>query len=274
MTGYTLRPNPGKCTMHIIYRVCDAVDVCSAPKRCFPGKKRDIISTCLDSMLSSISRASKNIDIDVNVVEDGCSNETLHGVLNTFSGFSSEWHHLGHKGNAESFCKCVEIAAGFPDDDIVFLLEDDYFFLVDNLFDRLAVGLDVLRHRNGRHVAIMPDDYPDRYLSGVYQGGEGYSEVHVTEIGHFMRIAHTTCTFATYAGVCRRHQDLFRRFRCWPRVREDGSINLVWGKVPLYQPIPAWTMHSQLRNIVPKYVDFDKVYEKFECRADEYKEGS
>ena len=70
-------------------------------------------------------------------------------------------------GNARSFCTCVEIATSgsVADDEIVFMLEDDYLFLDDDVFSKMAVAFQQIGDIVKKDVGIMPDDYPDRYVN-------------------------------------------------------------------------------------------------------------
>ena len=246
--------------IHFIYRVCDGVNVCSARERCFNVSKAHLISRCLDSLKINFDSSRDKIRLDIDIVEDLCSDATIERIKDTFSGFGARLHHLGRGSNAHSFCGCVEIATTFPDDDIVFLCEDDYLFLVDDVFYKMAFSMKSLMEKNnGEYVGMMPDDYPDRYHNGVAKNRSVVS----LETGHFMSIDKTTCTFSTFAGALKNHRNEVMNFINWPFVGEDQSVNLMWRRVPLFCPLPAWTLHSQLKAIIPPYLDFGKIDDYF-----------
>lgn len=101
------------------------------------------------------------------------------------------------KSNSHSFCKCVDIASKFDNNDIVFFLEDDYLFIRNTVLSEIAAGMSFLRDLNdGKYVGLMPDDYPDRYVNNTAN-----TSIVCTPIGHFMKIYSTTCTFITYCGA-------------------------------------------------------------------------
>lgn len=228
--------------LHVVYRVCDSVEVSSARGRFCPLAKPDLIRGCLRSFMAP------SADVLFHVLADGCSDRTVEFVRACAPSPRIERARLG---NAASFCRCVEIAASLPKDDWVLMLEDDYFALRRDVLTTLPAALDALSAVNGRKCAIMPDDYLDRYRRGKRIG----TDVCVTPQGNFMRIDKTTCTFAASAGDIAAHKDELLRFRCWPRVGENGSVNLMWRDVPLFCPLPAWTVHVQVASAVPPYVD-------------------
>ncbi|MBR6123663.1 glycosyltransferase family 4 protein [Candidatus Saccharibacteria bacterium] len=241
--------------LNIIYRMCDAVSVSSGNKRCFDVSKNQLIKKCLTSLKSAVENFQGNLRLFC--VADNCSNDIIDYVKNNFP--MVQLKRFDKIGNAKSFCECIEMAASLPDNEQVLLLEDDYLFLNKNTLELLNFNLDKLSVENDEHVAIMPDDYPDRYKDNAIR-----TECHITETGHFLKVNKTTCTFATYTDVIKKYKKYFMRFSKWPMVTENESINLVWEKIPLYQPIPAWTLHSQVKSVVPIYIDFVEIKKYFE----------
>ena len=160
-------------------------------------------------------------------------------------------------GNAGSFCQCVDEALKLPDGEIAFFLEDDYLFLQEDVLVKLVYNMQRLSQYEGRHAAIMPDDYPDRYRDRTYAG-----TVRVTETGHFIKIDSTTCTFAVFSDSVKKNREHLLKFAAWPRLGEAESVNMLWqprGDVPLYSPVPAWTLHSQTKAQIPPYLSFEEL---------------
>lgn len=236
--------------------------MCSARKRCFDVPKIKIIDKSLDSIRVNLENSINRVNVDVTVVEDLCSEKTIDKINGTFSGFETRIFSLGLGSNAKSFCSCVKLAQEFKDEDIVFFCEDDYLFLIDDIFQRMSYSMMNISNKVGEYVGLMPDDYPDRYINGISKNKDVVS----LETGHFMSIDKTTCTFSAFCRDVKRYSSQLYNFINWPYVGEDQSINLMWQKVKLFCPIPAWTMHSQLKSIIPPYIDFQKVDNYFkEC---------
>lgn len=240
--------------LNIIYRVCDMVSASSHLKRCFNVSKNQLIKKCLVSLKKVASNFQGNLKIYC--IADNCSDDIVNFIKDFFP--NAEIQRFDKIGNAKSFCKCIELASSLPNKEQVLLLEDDYLFLKENTLDLLNYNLEKLSIEKEKFVAIMPDDYPDRYKDNSIR-----TECHITETGHFLKVDKTTCTFATYTDVVKKYKKYFMRFSQWPKVTENESINYVWKKVPLYQPIPAWTLHCQVKSVVPIYLNYNQLNEYF-----------
>lgn len=245
--------------MNIIYRVCDKVGASSSGKRCFNVSKNQLTKRCLQSLKRNVEEYSGNITIYC--VADNCSDDIVDYIRELFPDV--KLYRYEKIGNAKSFCECVELASGLPNGEQVYFLEDDYLMLDNNVLGLLNFNLSVISREKSRPIAIMPDDYPDRYVDNVVK-----TECRVTEKGHFLKIDKSTCTFATYTDVVKKYKKNFMAFIGWPKITEDKSVNKVWEKVPLYQPIPAWTLHSQIKSVIPIYLDYAKIKDYFEKNLD------
>lgn len=242
-------PEKTRDKLNIIFRMCDKVSASSASKRCFNVSKNNLIKRTLLSLQKCVENYTSPLKIYC--VADNCSEDIVSYFSNMFP--DSELIKL-FSGNAKSFCECIELACRIPDGEQIYFIEDDYLMLNENVLNLLNFNLEQLSKENGKKIAIMPDDYPDRYKNGAIQ-----TECRVTRQGHFLKIDRTTCTFATYSDVVKKNKKTFLKFIDWPRVTEEKSINNVWKKTPLYQPVPAWTLHCQTRSVVPIYLDYRRI---------------
>lgn len=244
-----------KDKLNIIYRMCDRVSASSSSKRCFDVDKNQLIKKCLQSLKQNLD--NYNGLLDFYCVADNCSDDIIKYLNENFPKVVLKRYEK--IGNANSFCKCVEIALNLPNNQQVYFIEDDYLMLKDNVLELLNYNLMQICRELDCKIAIMPDDYPDRYKNNAID-----TECRVTTTGHFLKIDKTTCTFATYTDVVKKYKEYFMNFIHWPKVTEDKSVNKVWEKVPLYQPIPAWTLHCQIKSVVPIYLDYVRIKDYFE----------
>jgi len=242
--------------LNIVYRMCDKVNASSLNTRCFNVSKIELIKKCLASIKRNVEFFSGSLDFFC--VADNCSDDLISYLKDNVPSVKLEVCKLG---NAKSFCRCIEIASNLPDGEQVFFIEDDYLFLNENVLNLMNYNLTQISKMSNKMVAIMPDDYPDRYVENKID-----TECLVTETGHFLRIDKTTCTFATFTDVVKKYKSLFMKFINWPRITERSSINKVWKFVPLFQPIPAWTLHCQTKGVIPIYFDFEELKNFFENR--------
>lgn len=241
----------------IIYRVCDSVEIINGSKRCFDVPKTKLIKKCLLSLKKCLE--TTNVNFDFYCIADNCSEELLEFIKQNFSQIKIEINKK--MGNAESFFRCVEIASSLEDSDQVFFLEDDYLFLNPDTLNLLFRNLNEISQECGRYIAIMPDDYPDRYENNRIK-----TECRVTQTGHFLRIDKTTCTFATFAVNIKKYKRNLATFRNYTKGSKKAIIqrNKMWKQIPLYQPLPAWTLHCQQKSIIPRYIDFEQLKNYFE----------
>ncbi len=241
--------------LNIIYRMCDKVSASSSVQRCFDVSKNKLIKRCLQSLKRNLERYYGQLNFYC--IADNCSDDIIVFLKETIPNVILK--RFDKIGNAKSFCECVELASSLPNGEQVFFIEDDYLMLNDRVLATLNVSLAQLCYEKQCKVAIMPDDYPDRYI-----GNSINTECRVTGSGHFLKIDKTTCTFATYTDVVKHYKKHLLKFIKWPLISEDESVNYIWKKVPLYQPIPAWTLHCQEKSIIPKYLDYVHLKKYFE----------
>ena len=86
-----------------------------------------------------MSNLDSRINLHIIVVADNCSDGVIDAVSDVFC--KCELYRVS-LGNAKSFCKCIDIGTDrrLADDDIIFMLEDDYLFLDDNVFSKMTVA--------------------------------------------------------------------------------------------------------------------------------------
>lgn len=262
----------------IIYRVCDSVDmlhtVASEPfhetnrnsARFYDVPKPYLIRKCLLSIRDAIEQAvsdkknEKGIVVEFICVHDNCSIETLNFIREVIPDVKMVESN-GH-GNKKSFMTCAEIAKNIIDDEtIVFFLEDDYSFLTKNGLSKAIGILEIIKYRTGEKCALFLDDYPDKYDE---KGFRKNTNIMVTPYGHIMTVDSCTFSFMTYSSVIKENYDKIIGGKDEQNLVESESINKIWETVPLYCPIPALTLHCQLKVHIPEYFDANNIKEIIE----------
>lgn len=253
----------------ILYRLCDRVEMLHGTNqepgymenqhspRYYDVPKTTLIAKCLSSLkdnidtISSMGNGTQTIAIEFICVYDNCSDEMLKYVKYLMP--EAKMVCSNGSGNGNSFATCVDVANDMADDDtMVLFIEDDYSFLSKDGLNKGIWMLDTMKKRCGKWCAIFLDDYPDRYDEN---GFRRCTDVAVTPYGHLMRIDSSTCSFMTYVGAVKENYDSLIKFKNYPNVMEDGSINEMWKKVDLYSPLPAITLHCQLKGHIPQYMN-------------------
>lgn len=143
---------------------------------------------CLDNFLSVFDRKK----IQVNIVADNVTDESLIEYLHNLSGVSLEFTKLN---NAQSFRYILEKAIKLPPEEIVYFVEDDYLHLEFSQ-DCIVEGLTLADY-------VTLYDAPDKYINHdmggpnpfITEGGE-ISRVLLTKNRHWKFTNSTTMTFA------------------------------------------------------------------------------
>ena len=259
----------------IIYRVCDCVDMLHTTRkeglhesnvnssRFYDIPKPYLIKKCISSVKDAMNAANQLNEKDRIIMEficvyDRCSEDTLAFIKNLIP--DAKMVCSKGSGNGASFATCVDIANTMVDDEtMVFFLEDDYSFLSQDGLIKAVNMLGAAKERivNGNGwCGLFLDDYPDRYDK---IGMRDNTSVMVTPFGHLMSIDSSTCSFMTYVGAIKENYSNLIKFKEYPSVFERDSVDLMWKNVRLFCPVPAITLHCQLRSHIPQYLNADNL---------------
>ena len=148
--------------------------------------------------------------------------------------------HLTTLGNSKSFVYALDLAVQYPDDAIVYFVEDDYLHMsgAENI---IIEGLE-----RADYVSLY--DHPDKYMSPgpnpfVQDGGEA-TKVMLTRSTHWKYTNSTTMTFAARVKTLKQDYEVLKQ-HCAPDIPLDFrmfTILLQRGR-KLSTPIPARSTH-------------------------------
>jgi len=172
---------------------------------------------------------------DLIIVADNCREETI-GFLNRFA----QTIQKTTLGNSGSFLYALDLALQLQDDQMIYLVEDDYLHLAGGP-RYLVEGL-----QRADYVSLY--DHADKYMQHspnplVTSGGEN-TKVILTPSTHWKFTNSTTMTFATRAGILRQDQDVFRK-HCMHATPADYYLfrKLAEKGRTLVTPIPGRSTH-------------------------------
>lgn len=187
--------------MHVYYRISDKGN----PKEKLPNAGK---IECLDCALREFGSEG------FFVIADNCLPETVDAIR--ARGLSCEETSLG---NSASFIHMAErILAERSDDDIVYLLEDDYIHLSGSKA-ALLEGLTIADY-------ATLYDHPDKYAleadggSPMNWNGLRKTRLSVTKTSHWRETDSTTMTFACRVSILRSDLDVWTRY-CAERNPDD-----------------------------------------------------
>ncbi len=163
--------------------------------------------------------------------------------------------------SAQSFRIAYEKALELSDDEVVYLVEDDYWHMD---FSRRILLEGIQR---AHYVTLY--DHPDKYIPASHGGnpfieedGADVTKVFLTESSHWRLTNSTTCTFASTVGVLREDYDVWKKhcfatpeqthphdMHAFLALREKGRA--------LISPIPSLSTHCEPMWKAP-LVDWEK----------------
>lgn len=172
---------------------------------------------------------------NVVVVADNTSQETVD-----FLGRHVHRIERTNLGNSGSFLYAMERAFQYQDDQLVYLVEDDYLHLSGSM----QCLLEGLQHADYVSLYDHADKYMTRSPNPLVTGGGENTKVILTASTHWKFTNSTTMTFGTKVGTLRADQGIFREY-CKDKLPKDYFIfrTLAQRARTLLTPIPGWSTH-------------------------------
>jgi hypothetical protein len=237
---------------HIIFRVCEEEASYHGLPKAFGLSKQELTISCLNSL----EKAVAPLDHYFSVVGDRISKEMWERVndkLHPINSFNST-DKLGLVG---SLLKASEFGVLSKDDEILYLIEDDYLHQYDIFAERVLDFYDLLAERKFALPCFLhPGDYPCQYnrllaRSYIFQGKTGY----------WREVSSTTDTFMVPAQYYKKNIDFFRE--CYRNdgvngVGSDARLSAIFKKQALcFCPLPGIATHMNT-GVMSNYVDWRK----------------
>jgi hypothetical protein len=224
--------------MKTYYRISDN----SFVKPRFGDKRR-----CLENFVATFAPSADELVI----IADRCGEATIEMIRQvckpSLGQLRNDQIHRTEIGNgAGSWRYAAQLAMQLPDNQPVYLLEDDYLHLPDSR-TLMMEGLTIAQY-------VTLYDHPDKYIPLV-QGGNPFVEhggeltrVLRTTSSHWRFTSSTTMTFATTAGVLRAD------YATWDRCTQGSHPNDYAAFLELHQKgkmlavcIPGRSTHCDVK---------------------------
>lgn len=231
--GY-IKPKP----IHVFYRLSSKNATVPKNKLPFTTKKY-----CLDNFISVFGKENLYIQAD------NCSEEVINELINSKINYKK----TNYSSSPESFVMLLEEIKKLNDNDIVYIVEDDYLHLPNAkkvLFEGILTGANY----------VTGYDHPDKYIDAD-KGGNPYIEsggeitrVLLTTSSHWKMTNSTCLTFLTTVKNIKEDFDIWKK--CTYEVPSLGSFyaftNLrdETGKV-LISSIPGVSTHVETKWVSP-----------------------
>jgi len=214
-------------TLNVFYRVCP---YSNGKSPIFTDDKPGLVRFCLESFVEAFQASSLRITF----ILDSCD-ASYRTWIERHVPFQKEIVHFDGLGSEGSFFKQVELATRLEPDELVYLAEDDYYY-VAGAGEKLVAAI-------ARFDFVTPYDPLDHY-----SGLQAAEPCHMALCaGHHWRTHGSTClTFGTRAELIVKNQRLIYQHGVsdslmWPHLLRKRR----WGRrgPRLYGPIPSLATH-------------------------------
>lgn len=246
----------------IVLRTCTGVQTASKTTRYIDLPKREIVRTCVSSLVTSINNVQGH-RVRLVVLDDHSSPEAVSDIKQIISHckFPTEFISVeGGTGNGYTMGRVYEQVEKNATD-LWYHVEDDYFHIPEAVGDMIAT-LDQFETQTKKKVAINPHDDIWRYTRQLYP-----SYLLLGPHRHYRTVRHTTYTCLASVEIYHKYRMYFQKLvemtvdnQPWV---EDSSINKVWEQddVLLFSPIPGLGFHIMDASGRDPYVDIEAAWD-------------
>lgn len=171
---------------------------------------------------------------NIEIIADRCSQNTIEFIKSLNLSFQET-----NLGNAGSFFHCIKEIKNLDDEEIVYLIEDDYLHDNNkNIINIISEGITLADY-------VTLYDHPDKYTS-MYNDGE-VSKIIKSNSIHWKHTQSTTMSFITTAKHIKQDFDIFKKHteEDHPNDHEIFCDIKCKGKT-LISPIPGVACHTDL----------------------------
>lgn len=222
----------------LLYRICE---------KGYPKDKPVYITK--ENCLRNAVREFPLTKCEWHVLADNVSDETYNMIVKYVPANNVERVSVGH--GAGTFRMAYEKALKYNDNDLVYLLEDDYIHLPDSLKCLISVA----KENYADYITLY--DHPDKYgfkdnNPYVNDGGEN-TKMFLTDNHHWKLTDSTTMTVAAFVDVLRRDKATWWR---WTEAKHPYDFQIFvdlrcFSKARLISPIPSLSTHGEVEMLAP-----------------------
>lgn len=269
--------------LNVVLRTCDKKSI--QTDRIYP--KNECILACANSLQKSLDNCF--IDYNLHVIDDDSSEDTKQQLKNIFKKASfnfleprDENHLNGKQKSRFSVGVQYEYIKSLPEEDLVYLVEDDYLHYKDSIENILNAWeyFSLLFPRND--VGIFPQDFNQLYFHPQNMFNNTYVEKCMVLPGperYYRTTWFTHESFMVPVNLIRKYQEEFDKLMtigtdegAW----EGNTISNVWQKqeVIMLMPIGTLAIHlGSFKDISFFTKDWKKIYEENK-QKEKYESGT
>ncbi|WP_256010776.1 hypothetical protein [Desertivirga xinjiangensis] len=181
------------------------------------------------------------------IIADNVSAKT-EKMIKDIVAQSAIYHSASIGNGAGTFNIALDYALDFPEDEIVYFLENDYLHK-DGASSALLEGINL----NVDYVSLY--DHPDKYMAGFnpyVEGGSEETRVMLSKSCHWKITNSTTMTFASTVKTLKEDQQILREFTNGTHPFDfDMFLTLKNKGRKLITPLPSYSTHGETLFLAP-----------------------
>lgn len=247
--------------LHVVVRTCDNNSLVN--NRIVP--KNECIFRCLKSLVDSLANQNA-IEYTLHIIDDRSSEETLnkiktiaHNAIITSLPERDDSSLNGKQKSRHSVKVAYEYIHTLPDDDLVYIVEDDYLHYPETI----QVMIDAWSYFNeffgGISVGIFPQDFPQLYPHPRNPHNETYVKPCFVIPGpdrYYRTTWYTHESFMVPVSVIKKYKENFDSLLTIgndPALWEGNTISTVWAQddVKMLMPMRALAIHVSSEDDIP-----------------------
>lgn len=256
--------------LNIVLRTCDKKSI--QGDRVVPKDK--CIYSCVNSLIDSIDKSK--LDINIHIIDDNSSEDTKNKLKNIASNATFDFleprdeENLNPKQKSRYSVKVqYDYIKKLPDEDLVYLVEDDYLHYPDSIF-KMVESWEYFSQLFPRNIiGIFPQDFNQMYYHPQNMFNDTYVDKCMVLPGpdrYYRTTWFTHESFMVPVELIKKYNEEFDKLSTIGSVNgnwEGNTISNVWQKSEVIMLMPLGTLATHLgchKDISFFVKDWEEIY--------------
>ena len=261
--------------IHVVLRTCDRHSLQSTRI----VNKQECILRCLNSILKELEVIDNK---HLHIIDDN-SSEDFKNILESMVGSLAHVsvNYLPARDQSQLSAKkksrysvqvAYEYIYGLPDEDLVYIVEDDYLHFPGSISEMIETW-SFFTSTLETNIGIFPQDFNQLYHHPSFPHNKTYFQaafVVPARIRYYRSTWFTHESFMLQSKVFKKYRNIFNKLldiggddpTCW----EGSTISSVWNKpdVKMFMPMGSLVVHMSANTDIPFFVSKDQVIKLWE----------
>ena len=261
--------------IHVVLRTCDRHSLQSTRI----VNKKECIIRCLNSILKELEVIDNK---HLHIIDDNSSKKfkvilysmvgSLPFVTINYLPARDQSQLSAKKKSRYSVQVAYEYIYGLPDEDLVYIVEDDYLHFPGSISEMIET-LSYFTNTLDTNIGIFPQDFNQLYHHPSFPHNKTYFQaafVVPARTRYYRTTWFTHESFLLQSSVFKKYRSIFDKLldiggddpACW----EGSTISSVWNKpdVKMFMPMGSLVVHMSANTDIPFFISKDQVIKLWE----------